>query len=131
MKTVEDWIADYVAGRGKPRGVPEMGLGYGVASIEAARKNPELWTEHTAHLTIIGMFLDGRLKQEGQTVTLRKMPAGERESVTPRHIKPLLPEMRSGNICEMCGKAFETARRHAATCSAACRKAKSRQKKNG
>lgn len=127
MKTVQDWIDGYIAGTGtKPRGVPEMNLGYGVESIERARQCPELWIEHTAHLTFIGMIEDGRIKSN---VTLPTRQPVKRQSVTPdekRHVKPLFAEMKAANICECCGKAFETARRHSKTCGKACRKRKSR-----
>lgn len=96
-------------------------------------ETPELWKRRYCCHRCIRYYSApwwwGRKSEIDDYVTLPKPPAGERESVTTveaRHVKPLLPEMKSGNVCECCGKAFETARRHAATCGAACRKRKSR-----
>lgn len=93
-------------------------------------ETPKLWKRrYCCHRCIRFMrapwWLD-RKSDVDEYVTLPKVAAGDDESVTPRHVKPLLPEMKTANICECCGKAFETARRHAGTCGAACRKRKSR-----
>jgi len=62
----------------------------------------------------------------------KKQPAAAptpRKSVTlePTHIKPLIPEMQTANICIICGNPFETTRKHSKTCGSKCRKALSRK----
>lgn len=96
-------------------------------------ESPELWKRrYCCHRCIRFMrapWWYGRESEVDDYVTLPKKPAGEIESVTPdipRYVKPLLPEMKPANICECCGKAFETARRHSKTCGKNCRKRKSR-----